>query len=44
MVTATTAPSDASRTAAACPIPVAAPVTSATLPSKRPITYQASKT
>ena len=33
--TATTAPSAASRTAAACPIPVAAPVTSATLPSKR---------
>ena len=33
--TPTTAPSAASRTAAACPIPVAAPVTSATLPSKR---------
>ena len=33
--TATTAPSAASRTAVACPIPVVAPVTSATLPSKR---------
>ncbi len=33
--TATSAPSAASRTAVACPIPVAAPVTRATLPSKR---------
>src|SRR5215472_5116449 len=33
--TATVAPSAASRAAVACPIPVAAPVTSATLPSKR---------
>src|SRR5215469_8686076 len=33
--TATTAPSAARRAAVACPIPVVAPVTSATLPSKR---------
>src|SRR5262245_36282055 len=33
--TPTTAPSAARRTAVACPIPVVAPVTSATLPSKR---------
>src|SRR5215469_18595227 len=33
--TATVAPSAASRVAVACPMPVAAPVTSATLPSKR---------
>ena len=33
--TATIAPSAASRTAVACPMPVVAPVTSATLPSKR---------
>src|SRR5215831_3037871 len=33
--TATTAPSAARRTAVACPMPVVAPVTSATLPSKR---------
>src|SRR5215470_3889059 len=33
--TATTAPSAARRTAAACPMPAVAPVTSATLPSKR---------
>ena len=34
-LTATTAPSAARRTAVACPMPVVAPVTSATLPSKR---------
>src|SRR5262250_1720345 len=33
--TPTTAPSAARRTAVACPMPVVAPVTSATLPSKR---------
>src|SRR5215831_20502199 len=33
--TATTAPSAARRTAVACPMPLVAPVTSATLPSKR---------
>src|SRR5215467_13962420 len=33
--TATSAPSAARRTAVACPMPVVAPVTSATLPSKR---------